>query len=77
MEAHLHPDSGTADQNYDLIAATHLCLEHVWRLEQYAKDAEREGDEELSDLFRRMEAHSRKGADKCKALLGTRLNGAA
>ena len=52
---------------------TQLCLEHVWRLDQYADDAEREGDQELAKLFRKMQEHSRKGADECKELLGRRL----
>ncbi len=67
------PESGTKDKNYDLITVTQLCLEHVWRLEQYAVDAEREGDGELSTLFRRMQEHSRRGAEECKRLLHTRL----
>jgi hypothetical protein len=73
MAATATPESGTKDKNYDLITVTHLCLEHVWRLEQYAADAEREGDRELATLFRRMQDHSRKGADECKELLGRRL----
>jgi hypothetical protein len=67
------PDSGVKDKNYDLITVTQLCLEHVWRLEQYAQDAEREGDEELATLFRRMQEHSRKGAQEGKRLLHDRL----
>ena len=67
------PQSGTKDKNYDLITVTHLCLEHVWRLEQYAQDAEQEGDEELGRLFRRMQEHSRKGGEECKRLLRARL----
>lgn len=67
------PRSGTKDDMYDLIAVTHLCLEHVWRLEQYAADADADGDSELADLFRRMQEHSRRGAQECKALLGSRL----
>jgi hypothetical protein len=68
-----HPDSGTKDRTYDLIAVTHLCLEHVWRLEQYARDAQTDGDEDLAELFRRMQDHSRRGAEECKAMLGRRL----
>jgi hypothetical protein len=67
------PESGTKDKNYDLITVTHLCLEHVWRLDQYAQDAEREGDRELAALFRRMQDHSRRGAEECKRLLAGRL----
>jgi hypothetical protein len=73
MAATATPQSGTKDKNYDLITVTHLCLEHVWRLEQYAQDAEREGDQELGTLFRRMQEHSRKGAEECKRLLAQRL----
>jgi hypothetical protein len=73
MAATVTPESGTKDKNYDLITVTHLCLEHVWRLEQYAQDAQREGDDELASLFRRMQEHSRKGAEECKRLLGQRL----
>jgi hypothetical protein len=68
-----HPESGTKDRTYDLIAVTHLCLEHVWRLEQYATDAEREGDSELAGLFRRMQGHSQRGAEECKQMLTARL----
>jgi hypothetical protein len=67
------PESGTKDKNYDLITVTQLCLEHVWRLEQYAQDAERDGDQELTALFRRMQEHSRRGAEECKRLLRDKL----
>ena len=73
MAAQATPQSGTKDKNYDLITVTQLCLEHVWRLEQYALDADREGDDELASLFRRMQEHSRRGADECKRLLRQRL----
>jgi len=73
MSATMIPQSGTKDKNYDLITVTQLCLEHVWRLEQYAHDAEREGDDQLATLFRRMQEHSRRGAEECKQLLNERL----
>ena len=73
MAATVQPESGTKDKNYDQITVTHLCLEHVWRLDQYAQDAERDGDRELADLFRRMQDHSRRGADESKRLLADRL----
>jgi hypothetical protein len=61
----------TKDKNYDLVTVTQLCLEHVWRLDQYARDAEREG--ELATLFRRMQEHSRRGGEESKRLLAQRL----
>jgi hypothetical protein len=75
MAATATPQSGTRDKNYDLIAVTYFCLEHVWRLDQYAQDAEREGDSELATLFRRMQEHSKRGAEECKRLLHDRLMG--
>jgi hypothetical protein len=73
MAATTTPQSGTKDKNYDLVTVTQLCLDHVWRLDQYAQDAEREGDQELATLFRRMQEHSRKGAEESKRLLADRL----
>jgi hypothetical protein len=67
------PESGTKDEHYDLITVAQLCLEHVWRLERYAQDADREGDDELASLFRRMQEHSRRGAEEAKRLLAHRL----
>jgi hypothetical protein len=73
MAAPATPQSGTNDKNYDLITVTQLCLEHVWRLDQYAQDAEREGDDVMAALFRRMQDHSRRGAEEAKRLLRDRM----
>jgi hypothetical protein len=73
MAATATPQSGTKDKNYDLITVTQSCLEHVWRLDQYANDAERDNDAELAKLFRQMQEHSRRGAEECKKLMGKRL----
>ena len=69
------PDSGVKDKDYDLITILQLCLEHVWRLEQYAADAEQQGDSELAELFRHMQEHSRRGGEQCKTLLRSRMQG--
>jgi len=42
-------------------------------LETYAADAERDGDSELAEFFRRAQAESRKGAEQGKKLLKSRL----
>jgi hypothetical protein len=72
--AEARPQSSTRDQTYDLITVAQLCLEHEWRLDQYAQDAEREGDQQLSKLFRSMQEHSKRGAEACKSALKERLN---
>jgi hypothetical protein len=67
--------TGTTDKDYNLIWFAEACLNNVLRLESYIQDAERQGDSELADLFRRAQNHSKEGGDRAKALLGRRLGG--
>jgi hypothetical protein len=67
--------TGTKDKTYNIIWFTEACLSNALRLETYIQDAERDGDRELADFFRRAQAESRKGAEQGKQLLGTRLGG--
>ena len=67
--------TGTQDKDYNVIWFVEACLSNVLRLEQYIGDAERTGDQELADFFRRAQAESRKGAEQGKQLLARRLNG--
>jgi hypothetical protein len=66
--------TGTKDKDYNLLWFTETCLSNALRLETYIQDAERDGDSELADLFRRAQADSRKGAQQGKQLLGTRIS---
>jgi hypothetical protein len=65
--------TGTLDKEYNVIWFVEQCLSNVLRLETYIEDADREGDTELADLFRRAQEASRKGAEQGKALLGKRI----
>jgi hypothetical protein len=67
--------TGTKDKDYNIIWFTEQCLSNVLRLETYAEDAERDGDTELAEFFRRAQETSRKGADQGKQLLAGRLSG--
>lgn len=67
--------TGTKDKDYDVIWFTERCLSNVLRLETYIEDAERAGDDELADFFRRAQEASRKGAEQGKEMLGKRLRG--
>jgi hypothetical protein len=67
--------TGTKDKDYNLIWYTQACLDNALRLETYIQDAERDGDSEAADLFRKAQADSRKGAEQGKALLRSRLSG--
>ncbi|MEU8798250.1 hypothetical protein [Spirillospora sp. NPDC048819] len=67
--------TGTKDKDYNLVWFVEQCLSNALRLETYIGDAERGGDTELADLFRRAQADSRKGAEQGKALLRHRMSG--
>jgi hypothetical protein len=67
--------TGTKDKDYNIIWFTEQCLSNVLRLETYVQDAERDGDNELADFFRRAQGESRKGAEKGKEMLRKRLAG--
>jgi hypothetical protein len=65
--------TGTKDKDYDIIWFTEACLNNTLRLEQYTKDAERAGDDELAKFFRKAQEESRKGAEQGKQLLAKRM----
>jgi hypothetical protein len=67
--------TGTADKDYNIIWFTEACLSNALRLETYVKDAERAGDEELAEFFRKAQSDSRKGAEQGKQFLAARLTG--
>jgi hypothetical protein len=67
--------TGTKDKDYNIIWFTEQCLNNVLRLEEYAGDAERDGDTELAEFFRRAQGESRKGAEQGKDMLRKRLAG--
>jgi len=65
--------TGTKDKDYNLIWFVDSCLSNALRLETYVQDAERDGDADLAELFRKAQADSRKGAELGKQLLQSRL----
>ncbi|QCQ91398.1 hypothetical protein [Rhodococcus sp. SGAir0479] len=66
--------TGTPDKDYNLVWFVEASLSNALRLETYIQDAEREGDTELADFFRRAQAASRKGGEEGKRLLSDRLS---
>ena len=67
--------TGTADKDYNIIWFTERCLSNALRLEVFIQDAQRGGDEELVEFFRKAQAESRKGAEQGKRLLAARVAG--
>jgi hypothetical protein len=67
--------TGTRDKDYNLIWFTEQSLSNALRLETYIQDAERDGDSELAEFFRRAQGASRKGGEQGKELLRKRIAG--
>jgi hypothetical protein len=67
--------TGTKDKDYNVIWFVEQCLSNVLRLETYVADAERAGDSDLAEFFRRAQDASRRGAEQGKDLLRQRLSG--
>ena len=65
--------TGTKDKNYNILWFTEQALSNALRLETYISDAERDGDDELAEFFRKAQADSRKGGEQGKKLLAARL----
>jgi hypothetical protein len=65
--------TGTKDKDYNVIWFTEQSLSNALRLQTYIEDAERDGDNELAEFFRRAKEASRKGGEQGKALLKARL----
>lgn len=65
--------TGTMDKDYNLIWFTENCLNNALRLETYIQDAERAGDSEVAELFRKAQADSKKGGEMGKRMLRSRL----
>ena len=65
--------TGTKDKVYNLVWFTEQSLSNALRLETYIQDAERDGDTEVAELFRRAQEHSRRGGEEGKRLLASRV----
>jgi hypothetical protein len=65
--------TGTKDKDYNLIWFTEQSLSNALRLEEYIQDADRDGDDELAEFFRRAQGASRKGGEQGKELLRKRF----
>lgn len=65
--------SPVKDQNYDLIHALQMSLQHIWQLENYIADADARGDTELATWFRKIQENNRKAGEQGKRMLISRL----
>ena len=67
--------TGTKDKDYNVIWFTEQSLSNALRLESYIQDAEKDGDSDLAEFFRRAQSASRKGGEQGKEMLKKRMAG--
>ena len=65
--------SGAEDKDFNVIWFVEACRSNFQRSETYIQDAQKAGNEELAEFFRKAQAESRKGADIGKQMLRTLL----
>ena len=65
--------TGTRDEHHDLISTLYHLLKGASVSEQYLRDAEAAGDQELAQLFRDWQDEQRNLAERAKNLLGARM----
>lgn len=70
---HSHSQTGTQDNQYNLISVLYHALEGAETYEQYISDAEQAGDSELAKFFRTVQEESRDMANRAKSLLKSRM----
>jgi hypothetical protein len=67
--------TGTRDENYNLVSALYHLLKGASNCEQYIRDAKEAGDQELVQFFQDWQEEQRNLAERAKNLLGTRVAG--
>ncbi len=65
--------TGTRDTSFNLVSVLYHALEGASTYEQYVRDAEQAGDQELAAFFREVITSSRQVAEQAKQLLKQRL----
>ena len=67
--------TGTADEHYNLVSVLYHALQGGETYDQYARDAEQAGDQELAQFFRDVQREDRDRAQQAERLLAARFPG--
>jgi hypothetical protein len=66
--------TGTDNATYDLTSVLYHALQGVQTAEQYIRDAEDSGDQDLLQFFRDLQQQQKAQADRAKTLLARRMH---
>lgn len=65
--------TGTRDKHYNLISILYHALQGAETYNEYIRDAEQSGDNELAKFFRDVQEQERQRAERVKKLLTQRM----
>jgi hypothetical protein len=66
-------NTGTGDVTYNLVSILYHTLQAAETHDQYIRDAEESGDQDLAAFFREVKDENTRRADRSKELLARRL----
>ncbi len=67
-------NTGTEDIHYNLVSILYHALQGAETYDQYIKDAEQGGNQDLAQFFREVKEENKKRAERAKQLLGQQLS---
>ena len=73
MAADSKGNTGTADVTYNLVSILFHALQGAETYDQFVRDAEQSGDQDLAQFFRMVKEEDGRRADQAKKILGQRL----
>ncbi len=73
MAADSKGNTGTADVTYNLVSILFHALQGAETYDQFVRDAEQSGDQDLAQFFRTVKEENERRADQAKRLLGQRF----
>lgn len=73
MSAESKGNTGTADVTYNLVSILFHALQGAETYDQFIRDAEQSGDQDLVQFFRTVKEEDERRANQAKQILGQRL----
>ncbi|BAU63467.1 hypothetical protein STA3757_08310 [Stanieria sp. NIES-3757] len=66
-------NTGTANEEYNLISVLYHALQSASVCDTYMQDAEQAGDRELTEFFQQLKEQNREQAERAKQLMAQRI----
>jgi rubrerythrin len=73
MAADSKGNTGTPDVTYNLVSILFHALQGAETYDQFVRDAEQSGDDDMAQFFRKVKAEDEQRAEQAKQILARRL----